>query len=151
MSREEFARKYFGTHTELSALTRLEEGQKHRSLIGSHPEDKNIPYRGKIPGKNLIEKKCFKDREDNFKNYLLDAVAVRNKEILNKEEMPFKDLLNFATKVLSNKVEGEVNHNFTYADMVMRASKNLEKVHTVDVTNAEQGELVEPTSPEQTG
>lgn len=96
------------------------------SLIKSSPGDKNISRKKKIPGKDIIEKKAFENRADEFKHYLMDAVSVKGADIL---DMDLKDILNLVVKTLPTKTENKTEHTFTFADMVVKAKK----VDTIDV------------------
>ena len=90
MSKEQFKKKWIGTHTELAITDTLEKG-RHSGL--KFPSDKNITTGGKIPGKNVIEAKCKEKRNEQIQDYMMDAVKVRSKEILDKKDMPFKELM----------------------------------------------------------
>jgi len=134
MNKEEFNRKYMDTHTELSALDRLEQGRKG-SVVKHSPGDKNIYSRGKIPGKNVIENKCFEKRAEDTKHYLLDALEVRSLDILDKEQMPIDKLVNSVIKTLPQKQEVKLEGEFTFASMLEIAKKQQ--------TAVEDGEVVE--------
>jgi len=137
LSKEQFKRKWVDTHTELSALDLLEQGRKG-SLLVKHNEDKSIKMRGKIPGKNIIEKKSIENQEKNLKEFILDASMVRSSEIL---DMDYAKLLSIAVKLVPTQVENRGTVNFTFGDMVRKANISLEKVDTI-----EDGELVDEQS-----
>ena len=122
LSKEQFKRKYLQGHQELMIADKLRGG----SLIKSSPGDKNIKSKKKIPGKDIIEKKAFENRADEFKHYLMDAVSVKGADIL---DMDLKDILNLVVKTLPTKTENKTEHTFTFADMVVKAKK----VDTIDV------------------
>jgi len=133
ISRAEFKRKYSkDNHLGLYCKNNLADiGQG--SLIRSSPGDRNITVDKPIPGKNLIEKKAMDKRAEDFKHYLLDAVAVRKKEILDKKEVPMVQLLQIVSRNLPQEVKSDSNVTFTFADMVKRATIELTKFETVDV------------------
>ena len=134
MSKEQFRRKYFDTHRGIHSVGDLANGGFGKSsLVKKSPGDKNIRRRGKIPGKNLIENKCMKDRAEVFKHYLMDATDVRSQEILDPDKLPIDKLLSLVIKTLPQKVEGEVEHAFTFADMAKKAA--MERAETIDVEN----------------
>jgi hypothetical protein len=131
MSPEEFHRKYDGTWEEIKAQSLMKKcytGGNGSSL--KHPEDRGINSNPAvpIPGKHEIEKKCWRTQQEKTRGYIYDAVEVRKKEILDPEEMPITKLMDLAVKIMPQKVEGEVEHRFTYGDMILKASKNLEKI-----------------------
>jgi len=133
MSKEQFHRKWADTHTELSALDRLEGGRQ--SLIKDSPGDKNIYTKGKIPGKNVIEKKAFEERAENFKHYVMDAVCVRSKDILDKEQMPIDKLLNTVVKTLPQRQELKVEGEFTFANMIEIAKQQSNEAEDAEYNN----------------
>lgn len=141
MSPEEFNRKYDGTWEEIKAQSLMKDngyGAKHSSL--KHPEDVGISSNPAvpIPGKHEIEQRCWRKQQEKTRGYIYDAVEVRKKEILDPEEMPITKLMDLAVKIMPQKVEGEVEHRFTYGDMILKASKNLEKIEF-----AEEAKLIE--------
>lgn len=141
MSPEEFHRKYDDTLIEIKAQSLIKDtgyGARHNNI--KHPENRNISSdpRKPIPGKHEIEKKCWRAQQEKTRGYIYDAVEVRKKEILDPEEMPITKLMDLAVKIMPQKVEGEVEHRFTYGDMILKASKNLEKIEF-----AEEAKLIE--------
>jgi hypothetical protein len=143
MTADEFKRKYEDTWVEIKAQSVLKgDGFGTKPNHIKHPENRNIssnPYH-RIPGKNIIEKQCYKKNIEKTKGYIFDAVDVRHKEILDPAEMPITKLMDLAVKLMPQKVEGEVEHRFTYGDMILRASQNLDKM---EVPPAQEAELVE--------
>lgn len=141
MSPEEFNRKYDDTWEEIKAQSLLKShkyGTNPSSL--KYPENRNISSNPAIPipGKHEIEKQCWRKQQEKTRGYIYDAVEVRKKEILDPEEMPITKLMDLAVKIMPQKVEGEVEHRFTYGDMILKASKNLEKIEF-----AEEAKLIE--------
>lgn len=130
MTADEFKRKYDNSWVEIKAQSLL-KGDKYGTRPNNikHPENHNISSKPwvKIPGKNLIEKRCYKENIEKTKGYIFDAIEVRNKEILDPAEMPITKLMDLAVKLMPQKVEGEVEHKFSYGDMVLKASQNLMK------------------------
>ena len=122
LSKEQFKRKYLQGHKQLAIEAQLNGG----SLIKHSPGDRNISKQKKIPGKNVIEQVEYEKRADEFKHYLMDAVAVKGSDIL---DMDLKDILNLVVKTLPTKTENKTEHTFTFADMVVKA----QKVDTIDV------------------
>jgi len=150
MSADEFKRKYEDSWVEIKAQAALKgEGFNVRHNNTKFPENRNISSKPwvKIPGKSEIEKKCAEERVQKTKNYIFDAVDVRHKEILDPNEMSIAKLMDLAVKLMPQKVEGEVEHKFTYGDMILRASQNIEAVERVEKNEledqSEEAELVE--------
>jgi hypothetical protein len=144
MSADEFKRKYEGTWQELKAQSVLQgDGYGTKPNHIKHPENRNISSNPavKIPGKNLIEKRCYKENIEKTKGYIFDAIEVRNKEILDPAEMPITKLMDLAVKLMPQKVEGEVEHKFTYGDLILKASQNIDRVSMIQP--AQEAELVE--------
>ena len=132
MSKDQWHRKYVDTHAGLHAMSEL--AGKTGNLVKTHPEDKNITHNHPIKGKNLLENRAIKKRANNFRHFVLDTVSVRNEEILDKEAVPMKDLLNLAAKILPQQKEdlGE-EKTATFADMVKTVTIEMRKYDTVDV------------------
>ena len=144
MSADEFKRKYDGTWQELKAQSVLKgDGFGTKPNHIKHPENRNISSNPAvpIPGKREIEKRCYKDNIEKTKGYIFDAIEVRNKEILDPAEMPITKLMDLAVKLMPQKVEGEVEHRFTYGDLILKASQNIDKIELA--RPVEEGELVE--------
>jgi hypothetical protein len=144
MSADEFNRKYKDTHAEIKAQSMLkgdDYGTKPNHIV--HPENRNISSNPaiRIPGKREIEKRCYKENIEKTKGYIFDAIEVRNKEILDPAEMPITKLMDLAVKLMPQKVEGEVEHRFTYGDLILKASQNIDKIELA--RPIEEGELVE--------
>ena len=97
MNREQFLRKWEDTHAELSL------GKKNNI---KHPEDKNIWYRGKIPGKRLIEKQAMDKRADDLRHMLLDVVATRSSELLDADIIK---MVSLAIRALPQQINANVN------------------------------------------
>ncbi|MCP3686065.1 MAG: hypothetical protein GY861_25750 [bacterium] len=132
MTKNQFKRKWTDTHTELSALDRLEGGR--RSLIVDSPGDKGIYSSGKIKGKNILEKQGFKDRDDKFKEMILDAVDVNAEKLASPKNFnETVKLARLAADLMNHKKEANVEVNFTFADMVKQATIDKKKYNTVDV------------------
>lgn len=117
------------THSELQVM---EQGSyAGGSLIASNPEDKNISRNYKIPGKNVIERKCLAERADNLRDFLLDVVEVRSTEVL--EDMPIDKVLHYALKAaVPQMVHTKNEHSFSFADMAKRAYDNSDEVIDID-------------------
>ena len=135
MTAAQFKRKYEDTHTAIKANTMLQTGKysvKHNHIV--HPEDRGISSdpRVPIPGKKEIEAACFKKNIEKTKGLIFDSISVRQLEILDKEEVPMSKLLDLAVKLMPTKIEGNVEHTFSYADMILKASQNLPKTEYVE-------------------
>ena len=122
MTKEQFLKKHADTHTEIKA----------GSLIAKHPEDKNVSPFKVLPGKNLIESRGKEKQAVALRNFFMDAIEVRNEEILDKEAMPFDKLINAAIKMMPQQVETKNEHTFTFADMVKSATLELKRQETID-------------------
>ena len=145
MTRAQFKRKYEDTHLAIKANTMLQTGKysvKHNNIV--HPEDRGISPNPMvpIPGKKEIEAACFKKNVEKTKGLIFDAIAVRQLEILDKEEVPMSKLLDLSIKLMPTKIEGEVEHTFSYGDMIMKAAQNIKKAEVVEV-EAEEAETIE--------
>jgi len=131
ITRKQFDEHYSGSHTEMSALDNLVKGRTG-NLVKKSPGDKNIYTNGKIKGKNIIEHKCFNERAEKFRGYLLDAVAVRNMEILDEKKMPMDKLVGHVIRSLPQKQEVKMEASFTFADMVKKAKLEVETYEDID-------------------
>ena len=131
MTPEEFKRRYEDTHTELQLLELM---NSNKSLIKTHPEDKNITRDHKIPGKKLIESLAMEERAEGISHVLLDACGARIGDLM---EMPVDKLYSLAIKTLPQKVAQTIDHNFTFADMVKKASLEVETYDTIDEEQSE--------------
>lgn len=139
MSVDEFNRKYKDTHTEIKAMSRLKSGKFIPNVNNiKHPEDRNISPNPavKIPGKAEIEKVEAAKREDREREYFKDAFWVRKLEVLDPEAMPITKLSDIVVKMMPQKVEGKVDHSFSYADMVLTAAKNLNQLEHMEILEA---------------
>jgi hypothetical protein len=130
MSKEQFKKKWEDSHTELTASELLQAGRQGNLARVGKKELARIDS-----AKRLAEQAGIEKRAENLSNFLLDATAIRSEEILNKEELPIDKLLNLTIKTIpqQGKIEHTGNVEFTFADMVKRASIELEKVETIDV------------------
>ena len=141
MSKEEFARKYKDTHAELQFGNMLEKARKTSSLKMKFPDDKNAGAVSKH--KKPLERAGFVKRADGFKHYLMDGISVRSEELLSPDSMPFKDLIRIVAGILPREDEVKVQHNHTYADLVLRAyeqnqaKRDAEEAEVVDITPEE--------------
>lgn len=144
MTRAEFKRKYsIDNHLGLHCKTEFSKlGQG--SLIRREPGDRGVSPRESNPlnGKKEIEKAALEKRSDDFKHYLLDAVSVRKKEILDKKEVPMVQLLQIVSRNLPQEVKSDSNVTFTFADMVKRATLELNKVETIDIEKEENADVL---------
>jgi hypothetical protein len=127
MNKAQFKQKWEDTHTELSALDRLEKGRKGSSLKTDVTDKQMAKWNS---AKKLIEAKGMRDREEAVQHLLIDALAVRNVELLDKKDLPMYQLLGSISKMKTQKVEGNVQHTHTFADMIKKVT--LEKVDTID-------------------
>lgn len=125
---EQFLNKWVDTHTELG----LQDEFGAKSLVKKNPEDKNIPQKGKIPGKRLIEAECAKERADKLSQMLYDAVEVTSVELIQMNPLQIIDRI-VKLNPPSQHVKQDVNTNFTFADMVHKASLELENYQDVEV------------------
>ena len=137
MTREQFNRKYIDTHKGIHCVTDLNNGAFNKgSLIKESPSDHHITTHGPIEGKKMIEKKGMEERADDKKHYIMDAVSVRQEEILDKDIMPFPKLLDSMIKIMPQKVEAQVAH-FTFADMIKQATMDEKKTINIEKENKE--------------
>ena len=126
----EFQRKYVDTHTEIKAKSAIETIHKGRnSSLKSH-EDKNAKRVGHY--KKPIERYCSAENQRKVSGYLVDALDVRHKEILNKHDYPIKDLVNALIKMNPVQIEGNVEHNMTFADMVKSVTLEKKNYKTIE-------------------
>ena len=122
MEKEQFMRKYEDTHKGLSVSEKLSKARKTSTKFPSDLNAKNVTR-----AKRGMERQAIEKRKDDYQHYILDAVAVRAKEILNKKDMPMKDLLKTATSVLPKEVKVESNVTHSFVDLW----------DTVDITDEE--------------
>ena len=114
MTPEEFKKVYTDTHMEFQ-IADLEKGG---SLIKVHPGDKNITTHYKIPGKALIEQRAIKDRAEALSHCLMDAVGARASDLM---EIPMDKLVSLAIKANPQKIEQNIEGNFTLVNMIQKA------------------------------
>jgi len=124
MDREEFKRKYLDTHTEIQALSKLGNPNNIK-----HPSDLNAANVKNL--KKPYEVRGFKIRAANLKHFMHDAIEVRADDILDKKQMPMKDLLKIAVSTMPKEVKIEATVN-TFSSLW----------DTVDI-DSEDGEIVE--------
>ena len=127
MTPEQFIRKYQDTHTELEAL---EHFQKNKSLVKYEPGDKNIEKKKAIPGKHLIESIETEKRAEGLQHVLLDACSARIKDLM---DIPMEKLVGLTIKTLPQKIDGKMEHSMTFADIVRKASIEIENYEDIDV------------------
>ena len=100
MNEEMYKRKYVDTHTELEGVGLLIAGSKSHTI---EPGDKNAKDVAKH--KKKYEADGFKKRAENLQHMVLDTVDVRSADMLDKKQLPMKDLLKIATGLLPKQVE----------------------------------------------
>lgn len=129
MDKEQFKRKWVGTHTELNVIDKL----NGTSLIDNSVSKKQLKNIEKT--KRNIEKKSIDQQLNDVSEMLYDAVGVRKNEVLDQDKLPIKDLLMLTIKAHPQhaKIENTGNVNFTFADMIEKSSFTLNKVKTIDV------------------
>ena len=109
MDLEQYDRKYTDTHTELEGVELLIAGSKGHTI---EPGDKNAKDVSKH--KRQYEADGFKKRAENLQHMVLDTVEVRSKDMLDKKQLPMKDLLKIATGLIPKKVEVKAEvHTFS--------------------------------------
>jgi hypothetical protein len=126
MKPEEFKSLYMDTHMELQVLEKLNDTG---TLIKDSPGDKNITRRYKIPGKALIESIEMEKRADGLSHCLMDAIGARVGDLM---DIPMEKLVALGIKTLPQKVDSKMEHTFTFADMVKKASLEVENYDTID-------------------
>ena len=130
MTPEQFKELYMDTHTEFQVLDMLEKGAFDKgSLVKVSPGDKNITIRHKIPGKALIESIEMEKRADGLSHCLLDAKGARIGDLM---DIPMDKLVSLAIKANPQKIDQTIDHSFTFADMVKKASLEVENYETID-------------------
>lgn len=145
MSISEFNRKYKDSHTEIKAQSIMKQGfSGGRGNNLKHPSDRGINSNPAvpIPEKHEIEKKCYEKQQQRNKEYFSDAFWVRKAEVLDPEAMPISKLSDLIVKMMPQKVEGNVTHEFSYADMVLTAAKNLNQLEHLEVLETTSEEAI---------
>ena len=132
MTPEEFRRTYEDTHTELQALELM---RNNGSLIKTEPGARNITVNGKIPGKALIEKRAMEERAEGLAHCLMDAVGARVGDLM---DIPMDKLVSLAIKANPQKIDQTIDHSFTFADMVKKASLEVENYETIETADHEE-------------
>ena len=134
MSREEFKRKHFDTHTELKAESVLggaTSGQfRQKNTISKEPGDKNAKHVAKL--KKPIERECMEKQRSDLRQYLGDALSVRQKEILNKNDYSIKDLINAIIKTLPQQIDQKSEVSMNFADEIKRLTIESKKYKAID-------------------
>jgi hypothetical protein len=117
MNREQFKRKYIDSHTEIQAMSKLGKKKgwcaKNNDII--EPSDKNAANVKHL--KKPIERKCAIVRAENVTHFVYDAIEVRAEDVLDKEQVPMKDLLKIAVSAAPKHVKIDANINNTFADL----------------------------------
>lgn len=132
---EQFKRKHFDTHHEIKAISALEKGGfKNSSLIKNSPGDKNAAQVKKH--KRLLEAKGFEKQKEALVDYLVDGFTLRRKEILDKDDLPIKDLLAAIARFMPQKIDGEQNVNMNFADMVKEVTLKRKQYKAIDAEDA---------------
>lgn len=141
MTAEEFKRRYEGTHEEIKVQSML-KGDKYGSRPNNikHPESRNINANPMvpIPGKSELEKRGIEIQHQKTRSLIHDAIDVRNKEVLDPEQVPMTKLLDLAVKMMPMKLEGEVEHKVSYGDMIMKIAARRKKAEVVEEAEFEE-------------
>ena len=119
----EWSRRWEGTHAELAVTDALSTMGNAGSLIAKEPGDKNITKNKPIPGKKIIEAEEAEKRNNLLDRFIHETLELRAKDIL---DVKYEKLLDLAIKARPRKIEGKMEHEYTFADMVKNAS-NFEK------------------------
>ena len=130
-TQDEFLAKYADTHTEFTALETL--SNNHR-IKNSACDSKMVRDRGKLQpeGKRAIEADCWKEREEKTRNLFFDLLAVRQKELLSKEDFPITHLVSTIVKLMPQKVESKNETVHSFADMVKKVKAEFERTDVID-------------------
>lgn len=127
MDREQFKRKYEDTHVELAVNGPL---SSNGSLIRNSPGDRNARAVKKY--KKGIELECMNKKKEALQNFMLDTVAVRAEDMLDRKQLPMKDLLKVAVSALPHKVEVEANVTNSFLDLYNTIETESTKVEIED-------------------
>jgi hypothetical protein len=111
MTREQFKRKYVDTHTELTAMSSL----PHKRNNITDPSDKNANKCNLL--KKPYEAQGFVIRANKLNDYIYDGVEVRAEDILDKKQIPMKDLLKIAVSIAPKNININANVTNTFADL----------------------------------
>ena len=136
----EWQRRWVGTHAELAITDALTRGG---SLLAKEPGDKNIGTVKYDEGKRKIEAEEAAKRDGLLDRFIHETLELRAKDIL---DVKYDKLLDLAIKARPRKIEGKMEHEYTFSDMVKNASrfekdlKRAEEVrnNTVDVDFVEE-------------
>ena len=132
----EWKRRYVDNHNELSIMDTL--SSQYGTLVKTSSGDKNIKPVGDIPGKKVIEADYMKERNKLLDRFIHDTLELRSEDIL---KVDYKELLRLAIQSRPKVIEGKMEHEYTFSDMVKNASrfeKDLKRAeenlrNTVDV------------------
>ena len=130
MSREQFKRKYVDTHTELKGNTAMFGGNS----VKMSPGDKNASRVKQL--KKPIERSCMEKQRSDLRGYLGDALSVRQKEILNKNDYSIKDLINAIIKTLPQQIDQKSEVSMNFADEIKRLTIEAKKYKAIDAEEA---------------
>ena len=111
MTREQFKRKYVDTYTELTAMSSL----PHKKNNITDPSDKNAKKYKLL--KKPYEAQGFITRANKLNEYIYDGVEVRSEDILDKKQIPMKDLLKIAVSIAPKNININANVTNTFADL----------------------------------
>jgi len=138
MDREEFKRKYIDSMTELKAQSLLggatSEPFRQKSTIAKHPEDKGAKQVSKH--KKKFERDGAEKQRGKLMGYLGDALSVRQKEILNKNDYSIKDLISHLIKLMPQQVDQVSDVNMNFADMVKSVTLEKKRYRAIDAEEA---------------
>ena len=112
MTEEQWTRKYEDTHAGLSIAEKL---GSCGSLIKSDPSDKNARHVKRY--KSGIESAEAAKRKDAFQQFMLDTVSVRADDMMDKKQLPMKDLLKVVVSSLPKQIEVEANVTNSVVDI----------------------------------
>ena len=126
MSKEEWKRRYVDTHKGLSAVGHMLEDSKKRKNNIVDPSDLNAKNVKHL--KKPIERKCFEDRAKDAQHFVMDTLAVRAEDMLDKTQLPAKDLLKIATGLIPKTLNVQAETKVSF----------LSLYDTVDIPKAEE-------------
>ena len=136
MTKEQFKARWLDTHTEVCATDVLRKGSFANGSLARETLSRSDMAEINV-AKKAIEREGVAKRAENLTNFMLDSVEVRGSEVLDPDKLPIKDLLGLTIKLMPQQAKiqhtGEVN--FTFTDMIAKASIDLDRIEDIDVSD----------------
>lgn len=105
---EQYKRKYIDSHTEIKAISMLKNNIKD-------PSDLNASQVKKYKKKYEVD--GFHKRAENLEGMVYDTIEVRAVDMLDRKQLPMKDLLKIGVSMKPKNINLNANVTNTFADL----------------------------------